>query len=119
MEDIVTVVERFFFQAEDGIRDIGVTGVQTCALPISSNVKRRVIAAFVAVLLAAGGGLLLLGYVNDADRRAMAGMETVDVLVVAKPIPEGTAGDRLSELVRRKTVPMKIGKAHVRTPVTP
>src|SRR3712207_8864573 len=23
----------FFFQAEDGIRDIGVTGVQTCALP--------------------------------------------------------------------------------------
>src|SRR3712207_8530107 len=28
----------FFFQAEDGIRDIGVTGVQTCALPISSVV---------------------------------------------------------------------------------
>src|SRR3712207_8590079 len=27
----------FFFQAEDGIRDIGVTGVQTCALPISSD----------------------------------------------------------------------------------
>src|SRR3712207_7328849 len=26
---------HFFFQAEDGIRDIGVTGVQTCALPIS------------------------------------------------------------------------------------
>src|SRR5258707_9323753 len=28
----------FFFQAEDGIRDIGVTGVQTCALPISADV---------------------------------------------------------------------------------
>src|SRR5258707_6979357 len=27
----------FFFQAEDGIRDIGVTGVQTCALPISKE----------------------------------------------------------------------------------
>src|SRR3712207_6862757 len=27
----------FFFQAEDGIRDIGVTGVQTCALPISTS----------------------------------------------------------------------------------
>src|SRR5215203_6487501 len=27
----------FFFQAEDGIRDIGVTGVQTCALPISKT----------------------------------------------------------------------------------
>ena len=29
----------FFFQAEDGIRDIGVTGVQTCALPICSAVR--------------------------------------------------------------------------------
>src|SRR3712207_8586684 len=28
----------FFFQAEEGIRDIGVTGVQTCALPISRHV---------------------------------------------------------------------------------
>ena len=27
----------FFFQAEDGIRDRLVTGVQTCALPISSR----------------------------------------------------------------------------------
>src|SRR2546421_5963198 len=27
----------FFFQAEDGIRDLIVTGVQTCALPISQN----------------------------------------------------------------------------------
>src|SRR2546429_5330731 len=28
----------FFFQAEDGIRDVAVTGVQTCALPISATV---------------------------------------------------------------------------------
>src|SRR5437016_7603532 len=27
----------FFFQAEDGIRDWSVTGVQTCALPISAD----------------------------------------------------------------------------------
>src|SRR2546427_4908756 len=27
----------FFFQAEDGIRDLTVTGVQTCALPISAD----------------------------------------------------------------------------------
>src|SRR5688572_32264352 len=27
----------FFFQAEDGIRDLTVTGVQTCALPISTT----------------------------------------------------------------------------------
>src|SRR2546421_966910 len=29
----------FFFQAEDGIRDLIVTGVQTCALPISRNLE--------------------------------------------------------------------------------
>src|SRR5258707_2022128 len=31
------VLVLFFFQAEDGIRDIGVTGVQTCALPICTS----------------------------------------------------------------------------------
>src|SRR5260370_16177934 len=36
----------FFFQAEDGIRDSSVTGVQTCALPISvaMRLRNRVIA---------------------------------------------------------------------------
>src|SRR5256886_11739445 len=29
------MADIFFFQAEDGIRDLTVTGVQTCALPIS------------------------------------------------------------------------------------
>src|SRR5690625_5692673 len=32
---VMVVWLRFFFQAEDGIRDGHVTGVQTCALPIS------------------------------------------------------------------------------------
>src|SRR2546427_6552891 len=31
----------FFFQAEDGIRDLTVTGVQTCALPILGNTGVR------------------------------------------------------------------------------
>src|SRR2546430_8982982 len=31
----------FFFQAEDGIRDLTVTGVQTCALPISVSGAKR------------------------------------------------------------------------------
>src|SRR5699024_11547747 len=36
---ILTIFQNldFFFQAEDGIRDRNVTGVQTCALPISSG----------------------------------------------------------------------------------
>src|SRR5205085_4714184 len=32
----------FFFQAEDGIRDLTVTGVQTCALPISLTLRSLV-----------------------------------------------------------------------------
>src|SRR2546429_6589920 len=34
----VLICVFFFFQAEDGIRDVAVTGVQTCALPISFTV---------------------------------------------------------------------------------
>src|SRR6266496_4606938 len=32
---LTLILVVFFFQAEDGIRDLYVTGVQTCALPIS------------------------------------------------------------------------------------
>src|SRR5687768_17915019 len=32
--NIYSLIYFFFFQAEDGIRDVAVTGVQTCALPI-------------------------------------------------------------------------------------
>src|SRR5699024_12049267 len=39
----------FFFQAEDGIRDRNVTGVQTCALPILRNLFKK-----------ARGGLLFI-----------------------------------------------------------
>ena len=34
---VSSVIVSFFFQAEDGIRDSPVTGVQTCALPISDE----------------------------------------------------------------------------------
>src|SRR2546421_2191515 len=36
----VSTCAFFFFQAEDGIRDLIVTGVQTCALPISEPLLR-------------------------------------------------------------------------------
>src|ERR1035441_2195991 len=36
---IVVIFVFFFFQAEDGIRDAYVTGVQTCALPISREIE--------------------------------------------------------------------------------
>src|SRR3989449_2148359 len=37
-----TATPVFFFQAEDGIRDVAVTGVQTCALPISRRLAPAV-----------------------------------------------------------------------------
>src|SRR5437773_4623428 len=40
----------FFFQAEDGIRDRDVTGVQTCALPIFRGLQLGAAVALVAVL---------------------------------------------------------------------
>src|SRR5262249_59069954 len=42
----------FFFQAEDGIRDWSVTGVQTCALPISGQAAFSTIGEVVAILKA-------------------------------------------------------------------
>src|SRR5699024_2440197 len=36
----------FFFQAEDGIRDRNVTGVQTCALPIYIKISHNVVSSF-------------------------------------------------------------------------
>src|SRR5688500_20095606 len=35
----------FFFQAEDGIRDYKVTGVQTCALPISRDICNQALSS--------------------------------------------------------------------------
>src|SRR2546430_16286545 len=40
---MLTILVIFFFQAEDGIRDLTVTGVQTCALPIS--IERELVEA--------------------------------------------------------------------------
>src|SRR5947209_3206165 len=46
---------HFFFQAEDGIRDIGVTGVQTCALPISTFFLTELVSRHVKVVLTGDG----------------------------------------------------------------
>src|SRR5436305_15203850 len=50
----------FFFQAEDGIRDADVTGVQTCALPICGE-PETVIGAGVILIADTDQGLLQQG----------------------------------------------------------
>src|SRR2546430_12715681 len=42
----------FFFQAEDGIRDLTVTGVQTCALPISRSLSAASVACSTVITCA-------------------------------------------------------------------
>src|SRR5260370_5161729 len=55
----------FFFQAEDGIRDSSVTGVQTCALPISRRSTSSVLIAFDASLRALEGARLTRDFANQ------------------------------------------------------
>src|SRR5439155_8576252 len=94
----------FFFQAEDGIRDGHVTGVQTCALPISPlreqhrellEIRARLFAARPAKLERARSGRAQLPVdelradVDDADRRALVANMLGERFVVAEPVLDG------------------------------
>src|SRR5438105_7158303 len=52
----------FFFQAEDGIRDPLVTGVQTCALPICTEQFRKADANHRLITIPTGDGMALVFY---------------------------------------------------------
>lgn len=59
-----------------------------------------------AVGLAAVGTLVLVGYVNAAEDRALAGERLVPVLVVDEPAEKGTLADAV--MVRTEQVPVKV-----------
>ena len=67
--------------------------------------RRRLLAAFAALVLLVTGTLVLLAYVRGADSRALAGTRTVEVMVVEELVPAGTSGDDLAGLVSRVTMP--------------
>src|SRR5438067_5295465 len=80
----------FFFQAEDGIRDRNVTGVQTCALPISDST--------LLVLGETGTGKEVVARsVHAASRRAAGPLITVD----CGSIPENLIESELRSEERR------------------
>src|SRR5690606_40505063 len=54
-----------FFQAEDGIRDFHVTGVQTCALPILSN--EEIVQGCILALVNEGARILDEGFAESAE----------------------------------------------------
>lgn len=61
-----------------------------------------------AVGLASVGTLVLVGYVQAAEERALAGERMVPVLVVEAPIEKGTSAADLRALVRAEQVPAKV-----------
>lgn len=69
--------------------------------------RRRILAAVAAVVLALFGALVLVGYARGADQRAMDGMKTAAVFVVSEKIPAGTPADQLTGKVRLEALPAK------------
>src|SRR2546429_7364242 len=61
----------FFFQAEDGIRDVAVTGVQTCALPILA-----IAGAVCGGFLAAALSRFLVAFISTAGNPVFLDMPT-------------------------------------------
>jgi pilus assembly protein CpaB len=70
-------------------------------------VRRRLLAAIAALVLLVVGTAVLVTYVRGADARALAGVQTVEVLVVTERIPEGTSAAELTTLVQTETLPAK------------
>ena len=67
--------------------------------------KSRLVAGAVALVAAVLGVVLVLNYANGADRRAMAGLEPTEVLVVAKAVPEGTPVEQLKGSLEVRSLP--------------
>src|SRR3712207_8864890 len=87
-------VQMFFFvQAEDGIRDIGVTGVQTCALPIFDPASREQV---LGALRTYTGAIVLVTH----DEGAVRALDPDKVIL----LPDGTerSEEHTSELQSRQ-----------------
>lgn len=67
--------------------------------------KTRLLGGIAALLVAIIGTVLLVTYVQSADKRALANTETEDVYVVQKPIAAGTPATELGDAVRLQPVP--------------
>src|SRR5947208_9106281 len=72
---VATVIVPFFFQAEDGIRDDLVTGVQTCALPIFGFTPRAgtqvLVRGRISVYEARGEYQLIVEHLEEAGIGAL------------------------------------------------
>src|SRR2546430_8880798 len=97
---LVAIVVLFFFQAEDGIRDLTVTGVQTCALPILDRAERIVARAGRQSGLVAGALLIDIDWFKDVNEKL--GPAAGDQLLI-------TVGERLNAVVRTQDTVGRLG----------
>ena len=67
--------------------------------------KSRLLAGIAAVVLAVIGAVLVVSYASGADARAVKALDPVEVLVVAKPVPAGTAVESLLPFLTAQTLP--------------
>jgi pilus assembly protein CpaB len=67
--------------------------------------RTRIIGIVVAVALAIGGAVVLTGYVNGADVRALAGAQPVRVYVAEAEIPARTPANQLQRYISAKDIP--------------
>ncbi len=70
--------------------------------------SKRFLSLAASVALAAIGTFVLLSYVRGAEERAVAGEQTVEVLVVDAPISRGTPAEKISSNVQTALVPAKV-----------
>lgn len=67
--------------------------------------KSRLLGGIAALVLAVIGTVMLVNYVSQADRRAQASLEPVNVVVVEKTVPAGTTVEDLKSFVQVRSVP--------------
>src|SRR2546429_2808655 len=82
-EVVIARAYVFFFQAEDGIRDVAVTGVQTCALPIYAVAEAAALVNAVITATEVKTLALTSAGVRCADGRLASGTSTDAVVVAA------------------------------------
>ncbi|MFA5787958.1 MAG: Flp pilus assembly protein CpaB, partial [Actinomycetota bacterium] len=76
----------------------------------SLSMSRRTLAILLAVILAAVAAVALNSYVQNAESRALKGVETARAYLAKDTIPEGTSGDTAISkgLIAREAIPRKM-----------
>src|SRR2546430_5599916 len=93
---------EFFFQAEDGIRDLTVTGVQTCALPISLAAQQSVSDADVHAAYEKSRSRLEVPEKRHARHVLITGKDDAAALAQAQQVlAEAKAGKDFGELAKQ------------------